>query len=170
MVLTQSISKENAKKLKKYINELNLNIVGVVPILAENFEVNNGHIEAYGLQELIGLTASILPDSAQKAFINAQKIDIEAKVKAAKRWANTFITTTFAAGFMPIPFSDSMAIIPMQISMLSGITSVFGVSLEKAVFTAMVSSILGSGASTYIGRAVVSNALKMILGVDRIYI
>lgn len=46
--------------------------------------------------------------------------------------------------------------------MISAITVIFGLDINKSFLTAFVSSTLGSGGATILGRSIVSNILKFI--------
>lgn len=67
-------------------------------------------------------------------------------------------------GAVPIPFSDAALLIPTQMTMIAGITVVFGIDVNKGIITALLSSTLGTGGATVLGKTVVSNLLKLIPG------
>jgi uncharacterized protein (DUF697 family)/predicted GTPase len=164
VVLTQAMG-QHAEVFKTYIDQLNLHIVGVLPIMAETFIISETMtIPQSGLKELIALTFDVLPEDSRKAFINAQQVDIERKAKAARRWARSYVATTFGVGFVPIPFSDATLLVPMQITMMSHITAIFGVSLDRASVATILGAIGGTSGATYLGRYIVSNLVKLIPG------
>ena len=164
VVLTQAMG-QHAEVFKTYIDQLNLHIVGVLPIMAETFIISETMtIPQSGLKELIALTFDVLPEDSRKAFINAQQVDIERKAKAARRWARSYVATTFGVGFVPIPFSDATLLVPMQITMMSHITAIFGVSLDRASVVTILGVIGGTSGATYLGRYIVSNLVKLIPG------
>ena len=162
VVLTQSMG-EQAIKFKSYIDNMNLNIQGIQNILAEKFVINaDVQIPASGLKELVTKTYDIIPEDVKYSFINAQQVDIEKKAKAARKWALGYITTSFGVGFTPIPFADAALLVPNQIAMLAHITSIFGISVDKAMISSIIVSIGGTGGATFLGRYIVSNVLKFI--------
>lgn len=164
VVLTQAMG-QHAEEFKTYIDQLNLHIVGILPIMAETFVISETMtIPQSGLKELIALTFDVLPEDSRKAFINAQQVDIERKAKAARRWARSYVATTFGVGFVPIPFSDATLLVPMQITMMSHITAIFGVSLDRASVATILGAIGGTSGATYLGRYIVSNLVKLIPG------
>ena len=164
VVLTQAMG-QHAEVFKTYIDQLNLHIVGVLPIMAETFIISETMtIPQSGLKELIALTFDVLPEDSRKAFINAQQVDIERKAKAARRWARSYVATTFGVGFVPIPFSDATLLVPMQITMMSHITAIFGVSLDRASVATILGAFGGTSGATYLGRYIVSNLVKLIPG------
>lgn len=168
LVLTQSIG-EQAKTFQKYLEDMNLPVVGVHSVLAQPYVISDDYtVEPFGLKELIGRTFNLIPESARKAFINAQQVDIDRKVESAKTWANRYIATSFGIGFIPIPFSDASLLVPMQVALLSHITVIFGVSLDKATLVSIIAAVGGTGSATFVGKSVVANAFKFIPGIGTI--
>lgn len=168
IVLTQSMG-EPAEEFKSYIENLNLNVVSVINILAEDFHITEDMaILAFGLTELIQTTFEIIPEETKEAFNNAQQVDIALKAKSARSWAVKYIVSSFGIGFVPIPFSDASLLVPMQIGLLAHITAIFGISMDKATITSLVAAIGGTGGATFAGRYIVSNIVKFIPGVGTI--
>ena len=168
LVLTQAIG-EQAKEFHHIIEEMNLPVVGVHSVLAQPYVISEDYtLQAFGLKELVNRTFNLIPEDVRKAFINAQQVDIERKVESAKNWARRYIVTTFGVGFIPIPFSDASLLVPMQVALLSHITVIFGVSLDRATMLSIVAAVGGTGSATYVGRSFVSNAIKFIPGVGTV--
>ncbi len=168
LVLTQSIG-ENANEFRKKLDSMNLSASAIQTVLAEPYKINNDiSLPPHGLKELVAQTYEVLPEAVKRAFNNAQKVDIEKKVKDATVWATGYIAGSFGAGFTPIPFSDAAVLVPIQIGMLAHITAIFGISLDKALLSSIVTSIGGSGGATFLGRYIVSNILKLIPGVGTV--
>ncbi|MBO6089691.1 MAG: GTPase, partial [Lachnospiraceae bacterium] len=88
------------------------------------------------------------------------------------RKANAIVATAAAAaaatGAIHIPFTDAAVLVPEQIGMIASITAVFGIPLEKATVTAILSATIGTVGTTVMGKTVVSGLLKMIPGVGSI--
>jgi len=168
VVLTQSIG-QPANELKKYIENQNLHVAGVIAIIAEPYPITDELVlPRTGLKELIEITFALIPEETKPAFNNAQQVDIARKAKAARSWATKYITTTFGVGFTPIPFSDATILVPMQVGMLAHITAIFGISMDKATITSIIGAIGGTSGATYLGRYIVSNLLKLIPGAGTI--
>lgn len=163
VVLTQSVF-DNAKEMEKKIDSLNLDIRGIQRIIAQPFTIGNITVERSGLKELMEITYQVLPEGVRRSFNNAQKVDIEHKAKEARKWALGYISTTFGVGFTPIPFSDAAILAPLQVGMIAHITTIFGVKIERALMTSIVSSIGGITGATFLGRSLVANLLKLIPG------
>lgn len=62
---------------------------------------------------------------------------------------------------VPIPLSDAVTIVPIQVAMLAGISATFGLSIDKSFLSTLIGIIAGAG-GTIAGRAIVANLLKLI--------
>jgi len=167
VVLTQSIFSKS-KELEKMIDDLNCNISGTARVVAQPFEEENFKIDRFGLKELVEMTYEILPEAVKRSFNNAQKVHIKRKVDEARTWSLGYITTSFGVGFTPIPFADAAVLAPIQVGMIAHITTIFGVKLEKALLTSIVSSLAGITGATFLGRTIVANLFKLFPGVGTI--
>ncbi len=168
LIMTQCMGTKH-KEFESYIRNLNLPIINVVPTLAEEIEINEEiKIPAFGLKKLVDITYSCIDEAAQKAFINAQMVDLERKVIAARLAVIPYVATNFATGFTPIPFSDVAILVPSQIGMIAHLTVIFGLNFDKAFISSIVTAIGGVGSTTLIGKTIVANALKFIPGLGTI--
>lgn len=166
IVLTKCIIKNVAEKLKKEIEKKNSRAVNVMIVRAEKYTDDDGKdMPAFGVEELVEFTCSLLPEAKQKAWTNAQSASFKLKEKMATKVVNQTVIASFGEGYVPLPCSDCALLIPTQISMIARITAIYGLELSEAMFTGIVSSLLGTAGTTYAGRTVVANILKMIPGV-----
>ena len=166
VVMTQSYSKKDAVELKHEIEKENLNIVNVVPVLAEDYDIDDEYTaKAFGLDRLSEIMYTVIPEAVQKTFIAVQCANIELKKGRAQAVVAASATTAAATGAVPIPFSDAALLVPEQIAMLGGITVAFGVPMEKASLVAIVTATIGTAGTTVLGKTVVSGLLKLIPGV-----
>lgn len=167
VLLTQYIIHDGA--FIQYLNDLNLPVVAIIPLLAKNYIVRGQKvIPAFGLQDIIEATIKVLPEDSLEAFINAQRVDLSRKVQGAKSWAKKYISTSFGVGFVPIPLADSALLVPMQITMMAHITAIFGLSLDLAQIVSIVAGMGGTGGATYFGKLISSSFIKLIPGVGTI--
>ncbi|MDN6196391.1 MAG: 50S ribosome-binding GTPase, partial [Atopostipes suicloacalis] len=168
IVLTQSIG-EQVEEFKAYIEAIDTGAVAVHSVLAQPYVISNDYtVEAFGLNELIQDTFNLLPEGLEKSFNNAQRIDIERKVKSAKSWARRYIASSFGVGFVPIPFSDASLLVPMQVALLAHITAIFGIPIDRATLVSIIAAVGGTGSATFLGRSLVSNAFKFIPGLGTV--
>ncbi len=165
IVITQSISKKDAKELKSSIEAENLNVTQIVPVLAEDYELDEDTvIKAFGLDRLSELMYEIIPDAMKKTFISVQKASIRLKSGKAHAVVAAAAAAAGATGAIPIPFADSFALVPEQIAMLASITAIFDLSLEKSAIAAITTATLGTAGATIAGKTAVSGLLKLIPG------
>lgn len=169
IVLTQSFSKNNAKQMKQMLLDENLDVVQIIPVLAEAYEIDEEYVaKSYGLDVLIQVMGQILPEELYDTFQNVQIASLREKKKHAQAAVATAAAAAIGAGAAPIPFSDCTVLIPAQIAMITSITVTFGFAVNKSIITALLSSTIGSGGATLLGRTVVSNLLKLIPGIGTV--
>ena len=169
VVLTQACPKKKAAEMKSLVEKENLDIIKVVPVLAQDMDFDGEYVaQAYGLDKLIDIMSEALPDELQDTLQNIQKASLEAKKKYAHGVVATAVAAAFGEGFAPIPFSDAILLIPTQVTMIASITVIFGFDVNKSIITALLSSTLGSGGATLLGKTVVSNLFKCIPGIGTI--
>ncbi len=137
----------------------------VIRIRAVPEELDDGHtLPIMNLRELVELTAEIIPEAQKRAFAAAQKASLDYKTKIGHGIVATAAVAAAAAGATPIPFSDAVLLIPIQIGMLAGLTAAFGVDLSKGFLASLVASAGGTTAATFAGRALVANLIKLVPG------
>lgn len=166
IVLTQAFSKPNAEKMKNLIMDENLDVIQVVPVLAQDFVFDESlpPIKAYGLDALLAIMTEVLPEELQDTLQSVQIASLKAKKKRAQVAVATATATAFGEGFAPIPFADSALLIPTQVAMIASITAIYGLDINKSIITAFVSSALGTGGATIAGKTIAANLLKLVPG------
>ena len=165
VVLTQSFSQKKAQEMRRILLDENLDIVQVVPVLAENYEIEGlGTAPAHGLELLIQVMEEALPEELMDTLHNVQIASLKAKKLRAQAAVATAAVAAAGEGAAPIPFADCALLIPTQLTMIASITAIFGFDVNKSIITALLSSTIGAGGATVLGRTVVSNLLKLIPG------
>ncbi|MFP6236936.1 YcjF family protein [Helicobacter pylori] len=125
-----------------------------------------------GLEELVAETEKCLSDAKEnkkKHFLSIQKANIQKRKQAMIEECKTIIHVASgaagaagAAGLIPIPFSDALAIAPIQAGMIYKMNDAFGIDLDKSVGTSLVAGLLGVTAVAQVGRTLVNGFLKFI--------
>ena len=165
IVLTQSFSKKNADALRKMLLEENLDVVQIVPVLAEDYEINEEYIaKSFGLDVLIQVMREALPDELLDTLQNVQIASLAEKKRHAQAAVATATAAAIAEGAAPIPFADCAMLIPTQLGMITSITVIFGFDINKSLLTGFLSATLGAGGATILGKTVVANLVKFIPG------
>lgn len=163
VVLTQSISKKNAEQMRQMILDENLDIIQVIPVLAKDFEIEDvGIVKSFGLERLIEVMGEALPEELLDTLQHVQIASLSEKKRRASKVVATAALAATGQGAAPIPFADAALLIPTQVGMIASITVIFGFDVNKSVITALLSSTIGSGGATLLGRAVVANILKLL--------
>lgn len=169
VVLTQSCSKKKAQEMRQSLLNENLDIIQVIPVLADDYEIEDlGIAKAYGLDVLIQVMGEALPDELIDTLQHVQIASLEEKKRRAQAAVATATVAAAGEGAAPIPFSDCALLIPTQVSMIASITVIFGFDVNKSVITALLSSSIGAGGATVLGKTVVTNILKFIPGAGTI--
>lgn len=165
VALTQSFSKKKAQEMRQVLLNENLDIIQVIPVLAEDYEIEDlGVAKAYGLDVLIKVMGEALPDELMDTLHHVQIACLEEKKRRAQTAVKTASVAATSAGAAPIPFSDCALLIPAQVAMITSITVIFGFDVNKSIITALLSSSIGAGGATLLGKTVVTNLLKFIPG------
>ncbi len=125
-------------------------------------------IPAHGLENLVSVTMEVLPDGQKNAFAAAQRISLQQKVNQAHIAIAAASTLAATAAAVPIPFSNAVAIVPIQITMLATISASFGLDLSRGFLGTLVSGTFSSLAGTLGGRALVGSLLKFFPALGQI--
>ncbi len=169
IVLTQSFNKEHSAELKEHIASLNLKIKAIVPVLATPYYIDEDYTaKPRGIAELAALISEAIPESVRDTFAAIQCVNIDLKKRKARAIIAAAAAGAAAIGAVPIPFSDAALLVPEQIGMMAGITTVFGISIDKASLAAILSATIGTGGMTLLGKTIVTNLIKLIPGAGSI--
>ena len=149
--------------MQKTLLDENLDIIQVIPVLAEDYEIEDlGVIPSHGLDILIQVMEEALPEELMDTLNNVQIASLKAKKLKAQAAVATASVVAAGEGATPIPFSDCALLIPTQLGMIASITVIFGFDVNKSIITTLLSSTIGAGGATLLGKTVVSNLLKLI--------
>ncbi|WRF02071.1 DUF697 domain-containing protein [Helicobacter pylori] len=122
-----------------------------------------------GLEELVDETKKCLQDAMRNHFLRVQKANIQKRKQAMIEECKTIIhVASGAAGaagsveLIPIPFSDALAIAPIQAGMIYKMNDAFGMDLENSVAASLITGLLSVTAVAQVGRTLVNGFLKFI--------
>lgn len=169
VVLTQSYSKNEAKAMKDYLQLQGISVAKIVPVLAQDYEIDDEYVvKATGLDTLVEVMGQVLPDDLRKTLQNVQKTSLNEKRKAAFASVAAAATAAAAEAAIPVPLADSAMLVPTQVSMLAGISVIFGFDINRTIINSLLSSTLGATGATYVGKTIFANLMKMIPGVGSV--
>ena len=127
--------------------------------------LDDGHVlPPMNITELVEATHEIIPEGKKEAFVAAQQVSLRLKEANCHKIIKVAAASAGAAGASPIPFSDAIILMPIQISMITGITVALGISVEKGGMVSIAASAVGCVAATMAGRAIVTNLIKLVPG------
>ncbi|GAA7109738.1 hypothetical protein ID0214_08580 [Helicobacter pylori] len=133
------------------------------------FSFRGMEVPVEGLKELVDETKKCLIDAKknkQNHFLLIQKANIQARKQAMIDKSKTIIHVASGAaggvGLIPIPFSDALAIVPIQAGMIYKMNDAFGVEIEESVAASLITGLLGITAVAQVGRVLVNGLLKFI--------
>ncbi|PUD17925.1 hypothetical protein C2S45_05870 [Helicobacter pylori] len=140
-----------------------------VRVNSVTFSFRGIEVPIEGLEELVAETKKCLIEARknkQNYFLLIQKANIQARKQAMIDESKTIIHvasgTAGAVGLIPIPFSDALAIAPIQAGMIYKMNDAFGMDLDKSVGASLVAGLLGVTAVAQVGRTLVNGFLKFI--------
>lgn len=137
-------------------------IADKVRFQVKSFETSNVKGLELELKDLIQWSADAIEDEDLKAkFIASQMADLEQKRSYAGKIIAKATATAAGIGATPIPFSDAVLLVPVQVAMISKIIDGYGVSSLASISEAVISDVI----VTNLGKSIVSSILKVIPGI-----
>ncbi len=140
-----------------------------VRVNSVTFSFRGLKVPVEGLEELVAETEKCLSDAIKnkkRHFLSIQKANIQKRKQAMIEECKTIIHVASgaagAAGLIPIPFSDALAIAPIQAGMIYKMNDAFGMDLDKSVGVSLVAGLLSVTAVAQVGRTLVNGFLKFI--------
>jgi uncharacterized protein (DUF697 family)/predicted GTPase len=163
VVLTQVRHKngrsgEESVELASQISAEHLPIVSGRPVLVcAKPDISRGH-EQFGLDGLLDITYLAAPEGVQAALTAAQIIDLKRKWTRCLAIATAAATAAGAAAVSPIPGSDAVVIVPIQLSMMAGIAVLYGtdpsMSTMAGIAAPAIASTFGKMAAGWVIKAI----------------
>ncbi|GAA9040722.1 hypothetical protein Taitung222_06620 [Helicobacter pylori] len=130
------------------------------------FSFRGMEIPVEGLKELVDETKKCLIDAKknkEKHFLLIQKANIQARKQAMIDKSKTIIhLASGGVGLIPIPFSNALAIAPIQAGMIYKMNDAFGVKMKDSVAASLITGLLGVTAVAQVARVLVNGLLKFI--------
>lgn len=129
-----------------------------------------------GLEELLKLTEDCLADAKNNtakqcqeriaALSKAQEVNMQKKLDAmilsARKKVHLASVAAATIGASPVPGSDAPLIASVQSRLIYTLNSEFEVDINNNQAITMITGVLGASAIAQVGKAIVSNAIKLI--------
>lgn len=163
VVITKSYSEadieENIQAVRSAFAKNNhINLQAIIPVVAEAYQIND---ETVVTPRGIDVLCSATLDRSEMAISISEENKNRMILEQKRFTANALVTGATAAaivvGAAPVPFADSLILVPLETGLTKGILKVYGVEFTGELIT----SIVGSTAITNVARAALS-ALKTI--------
>lgn len=160
----------HARKLAAHIKDrVGDLVVGGTPVFtnAEIDEYNDTH-PIYGLQGLVDVTRSILPDAIKGAFDAAQAIDLKRKYNQSLAIVTSAVTAAGAIAFTPIPMSDAPLLVGTQVAMMGAIATRYGLTSSTGQLAKLASAALLAGGTARVAGLALSGLIRFIPGLGTV--
>ncbi|CRH17326.1 MULTISPECIES: YcjF family protein [Carnobacterium] len=164
LVLTKCYDLTEAKLLRKQIEQLVLDAKDVILVLAK--ESDNQSV--FGIEDLIQTTVDWLPEGLQTSFIHSQEASVNIKHNEALKIVTGTMAANFGTGFTPVPGADAPVMMASQSMMITKITSIYGIDIDKQKIETALAGMLGVYAAMISGKAIAGGITKMIPGIGTI--
>ncbi len=119
---------------------------------------------AYGLREVLDATFRVAPEGVHGALVAAQEVDHSRKASEAQKVIAAAASSAAASAAVPVPFSDAVMLVPIQLGMMAKIAQLYKIKFDRAALMAIASTT----AATQAGRATATGLLKLIPGAGTI--
>lgn len=162
-VITKSYSEadisENVEAVSQaFAKGRSVNLQKIIPIVAEPYIINDDIVvEPKGIDVLCNATLDCSEEAKKISEENRKRMILEQKRFTANLLTAGATTTASVVGAVPVPFADSVVLVPLETALAKGILKVYGVDFTGELITAIV----GSTAITSVAKAAIG-ALKAI--------
>lgn len=176
VVMTRCLDPEepSAVDLRQHIVGLGLPVEAVIPVLALERKIGPVAIPTHGLEDLVALTADLVPDAIRQAFVNSQVIEIEAKVEEAFRHVDAYVDQ-IDTRYRPLAFLEQTVITSdgeaerlasRVVHLIGELSAIFGTGLiDDETLHQVAVAALGEGGSEAVVARVVNIVGNILLAV-----
>ncbi len=165
VVMTKYAGEDDfVEKVRSFLVENSINIADLICVNS----VPSKFVPKMGIKELVQKSFEIIPEAVQAAFAAAQTVNFDIKRSAAEKYVLAATATAATIAGSPLPFADALSLIPVQAGMIYAISDCFGIKTTKETIVPILGGIAGSLGMAIVGRALVSNILKLIPAVGTV--
>ena len=157
-VITKSYSEidiqENIEAVQEaFTKSAGINLKKIIPVVAEEYAINEEiKVEPKGIEELCLQTLDSIEEAKQINQENRERMVLEQKRFTANSIVVGYTTSAAVIGAVPVPFPDSVILIPLETGLTKLIFKVYRIdySLE------LVTGIVGSTIITTVAKSILS--------------
>lgn len=162
-VSTQSHRELQEDSKKQLSSRISLDRLVKLPLNSMLLELPSSRqiLKEQEMHSLVTITLKYLPEVARNAFIAAQMVNWNLKIRQARLWVITIASgeLVIATG-KPLPFADLPLMTALNMGMLVTLNSMFGVVVSEAIICKLVKEISGQEA--------INNMITAIPEIDKI--
>lgn len=158
-VITKSYSKVDIEEnidavAKAFAKGKSTNLQKIIPVVADAYPINEELVvEQMGIEELCNATLNCLEEAKKISEESVARMVLEQKRYTANALTAGATTAGIVVGAVPIPFTDSLILVPLETALTKGILKIYGVEISGD----LVTSIVSSAAITNIAKATLSS-------------
>ena len=154
VVITKSYSEadieENIQAVRSAFAKNNhINLQAIIPVVAEAYQIND---ETVVTPRGIDVLCSATLDRSEMAISISEENKNRMILEQKRFTANALVTGATAAaivvGAAPVPFADSLILVPLETGLTKGILKVYGVEFTGELITSIVGSTAITNAGT----------------------
>lgn len=93
------------------------------------------------------------------------KMELVRMNEKAENAVATAVAAAATTGAVPIPFADAPLLIGEQVILMAGICKIYGIDVGEEGLKMLVTTVIGAGSATIVGKTLATNLLKLIPGV-----
>jgi len=138
----------------------------VIRVRALAERLDDGHVmPPHGLGELVAETCELFPEGQRRAFVAAQKVDLDLKRENAREIVVRHALYALGNAANPFPFADQIGLAGIYVSLFAGISAAYGLSTSAQMLSAFLAAAVGTPTTLLTASLLVSSFLKMIPGI-----
>jgi uncharacterized protein (DUF697 family)/GTP-binding protein EngB required for normal cell division len=150
--------------LRAELQRLAPQVRNVVRVRAIAEQIEDFNLPVMGLNDLVELTMELVPEAQRNAFAAAQVIDLNQRVARSRQLVRLAALSAGTVGASPVPFSDWIAIMPIQVGMLAKISATFGIDVDANMLYTLITGTAGGALAAVVGKAAFVQLIKLIPG------
>lgn len=146
------------------VENMELPIVSGRPIMTSAVDDSFNGVSKHGLERLLEVTYSVVPEAQRIALASAQRIDLTIKARYARSWIAGAAAFAGGVGATPIRLADAALLVPTQAALLARIAMIYNIPKEAAAkLIASSTAIAAAG-----GKIAATSLLKIVPGVGSV--
>ena len=152
--LVESDIKDNIKAVETaFAKEKNTNLKNIIPVVAEEYEVNGNIVEPFGIEQLCNETLDCFDEAKSISVENRANMILNQKRFSSQKAIGKSCAIAVTIGLVPLPsaLTDSTLLVPLEVAMTKRIFKIYEVDYPEIV----IDKIIGGTVITIIARQII---------------